>query len=165
MRINNQWKDKADSLLFLTFLFFVVHLITPNEFYLEFHTYWITLASQVSVYICIISCLCKRCMNWVEKQYKMILTKWWSYRMMTIVVTGTFATKRGGVINALEDGTTYHLSNQCRIWILSILLDHLSANSSKSVEIEGSIRKPFDKDLFDQSYNICSIFGRKEVYF
>jgi hypothetical protein len=41
-----------------------------------------------------------------------------------------------------------------------MLLDHLSAINSISVDIEGLVRKPFNKDLFDQSYNICSIFGR-----
>jgi hypothetical protein len=43
-----------------------------------------------------------------------------------------------------------------------MLRDYLSSINSKSVDIEGLVRKPFNKELFDQSYNICSIFGRND---
>ena len=41
-----------------------------------------------------------------------------------------------------------------------MFLDHFNAVNSKSVDIEDFVRKPINRELFDQSYNICSIFGR-----
>ncbi len=43
-----------------------------------------------------------------------------------------------------------------------MLLDHLNEFNSKSDDIEGFVIEPFEKDAFDQSCNICSIFGKND---
>ena len=70
-----------------------------------------------------------------------------------------------GVINQLEDGTIYHVSNQYKIFISSMLLHHLSEVNSKSVDTEGLILKSCSKEVVYSMSTVSLIIQCYEINF